>query len=156
MSAILKEPALEIRPLQDEDLQQVIEIERQSYPHPWTQIIFGDCLQAGYSCWVCGRRGIIEAYGVLSVAVGESHLLNICVSPGCQGMGVGRRLLQRVLRIAGEREADTMFLEVRESNIGACGLYESEGFGEIGRRRNYYPKDSGGHEDALVYAKAIL
>ena len=90
MSAKLKEPALDIRPIQHDDLSQVIENERQSYPHPWTEVIFGDCLQAGYSCWVCGRRGIIESYCILSVAVGESHLLNICVRPESRQRGIGR------------------------------------------------------------------
>ncbi len=154
MSAILKEPALEIRPLQDEDLQQVIEIERQSYPHPWTQIIFGDCLQAGYSCWVCGRRGIIEAYGILSVAVGESHLLNICVRPESRQQGIGRKLLRHLVSVARRHEAEVIFLEVRISNTTARALYEDEGFNELGNRRDYYPAGDG-REDALILARVL-
>lgn len=154
MSAILKEPALEIRPLQDEDLQQVIEIERQSYPHPWTQIIFGDCLQAGYSCWVCGRRGIIEAYGILSVAVGESHLLNICVRPESRQQGIGRKLLRHLVSVARRHEAEVIFLEVRISNTTARALYEDEGFNELGNRRDYYPAGDS-REDALILARVL-
>jgi len=154
MSAILKEPALEIRPLQDEDLQQVIEIERQSYPHPWTQIIFGDCLQAGYSCWVCGRRGIIEAYGVLSVAIGESHLLNICVRPESRQQGIGRKLLRHLVSVARRHEAEVIFLEVRISNTTARALYEDEGFNELGNRRDYYPAGDS-REDALILARVL-
>ncbi|MGB5715979.1 MAG: ribosomal protein S18-alanine N-acetyltransferase [Gammaproteobacteria bacterium] len=154
MSAILKEPALEIRPLQDEDLQQVIEIERQSYPHPWTQIIFGDCLQAGYSCWVCGRRGIIEAYGILSVAVGESHLLNICVRPESRQQGIGRKLLRHLVSVARRHEAEVIFLEVRISNTTARALYEDEGFNELGSRRDYYPAGDS-REDALILARVL-
>ena len=96
MSAILKEPALNFRPMQVADLPEVVEIERRSYPHPWTHVIFSDCLQAGYSCWVCGRRGGIEGYGVISVAGDESHLLNICVRPESQQQGIGKRLLQEL------------------------------------------------------------
>ena len=154
MSAILKEPALEIRPLQDEDLQQVIEIERQSYPHPWTQIIFGDCLQAGYSCWVCGRRGIIEAYGILSVAVGESHLLNICVRPESRQQGIGRKMLRHLVSVARRHEAEVIFLEVRISNTTARALYEDEGFNELGSRRDYYPTGDS-REDALILARVL-
>ena len=156
MSAILQEPVPHIRPMTGEDLSDVLAVETSAYSHPWTEGILRDCMRVGYSCWVCELDGEIVGHAVMSVAVGEAHLLNLCVSPGCQGMGVGRRLLQRAVRIAAEREADTMFLEVRESNVAACGLYESEGFGEIGRRRDYYPKDGGGREDALVYAKAII
>lgn len=154
MSAILKEPALDIRPMQDNDLPQVIEIERQSYPHPWTQMIFGDCLQAGYSCWVCGRRGVIEAYGILSVAVGESHLLNICVRPESRQQGIGRKLLRHLVSIAGRHQAEVIFLEVRPSNTTARTLYEDEGFNELGNRRDYYPAGDS-REDALILARVL-
>jgi ribosomal-protein-alanine N-acetyltransferase len=154
MSAILKEPALEIRPMQADDLYQVIEIERQSYPHPWTQVIFGDCLQAGYSCWVCGRLGVIEAYGIVSVALGESHLLNICVRPESRQQGIGRKLLRHLVSIARRHNAEVMFLEVRPSNTTARALYEDEGFNELGSRRDYYPAGNG-REDAIILARVI-
>ena len=154
MSAILKEPALDIRPMQEDDLSQVLEIERRSYPHPWTQMIFGDCLQAGYSCWVCGRRGIIEAYGILSVAVGESHLLNICVRPESRQHGIGRKLLRHLVSIARRHQAEVIFLEVRPSNTTARALYEDEGFNELGNRRDYYPAGDG-REDALILARVL-
>jgi len=154
MSAILKEPALDIRPMQNDDLLQVIEIERQSYPHPWTQMIFGDCLQAGYSCWVCGRRGVIEAYGILSIAVGESHLLNICVRPESRQQGLGRKMLRHLVSVARRHQAEVIFLEVRLSNTTARALYEDEGFNELGNRRDYYPAGDG-REDALILARVL-
>lgn len=139
-----------------EDLAEVVLVETSAYSHPWSEGILLDCLRVGYSCWICELGEEIVGHAVMSVAIGEAHLLNICVSPRWQGIGIGRRLLRRMLRVAGNREADTIFLEVRASNFGARGLYESEGFGEIGRRTDYYPAASGGREDALVYAKAIL
>ena len=145
----------QIRPMRSADLVTVIAVEESAYTHPWSQGILRDCLRVGYSCWVCELGGEIVGHVVMSVAVGEAHLLNICVAPEWQGRGVGRRLLRRMLRIAGECEADTMFLEVRASNGCARALYESEGFGEIGRRRGYYPTLHA-REDAIVYAKALL
>lgn len=156
MSAVLQDPTPFIRPMGVEDLSTVAGVEVSAYSHPWSEGILRDCLRVGYSCWVCELGEDIVGHAVMSVAVGEAHLLNICVSPDWQGIGVGRRMLKRMLRIAGDRRADTMFLEVRASNLGARGLYESEGFGEIGRRRDYYPAAERGREDALVYAKAIL
>jgi ribosomal-protein-alanine N-acetyltransferase len=138
-----------------EDLSTVIQVETAAYAYPWSEGILRDCLRVGYSCWVCELGNDLVGHAVMSIAVGEAHLLNICVGPGWQGRGLGRRLLRRMLRIARERDADTMFLEVRVSNDAAQGLYEAEGFAEVGRRRDYYPARYG-REDAIVYAKAIL
>jgi ribosomal-protein-alanine N-acetyltransferase len=154
MSAILKEPELDFRPMQAGDLPAVIEIERQSYPYPWTQAIFGDCLHAGYSCWVCMRSGVIEGYGVITVAAGESHLLNICVRPGSRSQGVGTSILHHLVEIARRHDADVIFLEVRPSNAEAIKLYLDEGFNELGRRKDYYPTN-GGREDALILARTL-
>lgn len=154
MSAILKQPALDFRPMQANDLAQVLEIERQSYPHPWTQLIFSDCLHAGYSCWVCGRHGVVEAYGILSVAAGESHLLNICVRVESRQQGIGRKMLRHLISIARRHEAEVIFLEVRPSNTTARALYEDEGFNELGNRRDYYPAGKG-REDALILARIL-
>ena len=155
MSAVLQDLMPFIRPMRADDLSKVIEVEGDAYSHPWSEGIMRDCLRVGYSCWVCELGDRIVGHTVMSVAVGEAHLLNICVGPRWQGRGLGRRLLRRMLRIAGQRNADTMFLEVRAGNDGARWLYESEGFGEIGRRRGYYPAHNG-REDAIVYAKALF
>ncbi len=155
MSAVLQEPLSFIRPMHPDDVPAVLEVESRAYSHPWTEGVLLDCLRVGYSCWVCECGDRIAAHVVMSVAIGEAHLLNLCVGPSWQGRGLGRRLLRRMLRIARESDADTMFLEVRASNQGARGLYESEGFSEIGRRRDYYPARRG-REDAIVYAKAIF
>ena len=155
MSAVLQEPTPKIRPMSADDVADVIEVEHSAYTHPWSEGILRDCLRVGYSCWVCELGEQIVGHAVMSVAVGEAHLLNICVGPKWQGRGLGRRLLRRMLRIARERNTDTMFLEVRASNDCARGLYESEGFGEIGRRHDYYPA-ADGREDAIVYARAML
>jgi len=154
MSAILKEAALDIRPMQEQDLSEVLEIERQSYPYPWTRTIFSDCLHAGYSCWVGGRNGVIEGYGVISVAAGESHVLNLCVRPESQQQGIGRKLLRHLISIARRHDAEVLFLEVRLSNKYARSLYADEGFNELGIRRDYYPT-AGGREDALILARTL-
>ena len=154
MSAVLKEPALDFRPMQKEDLSEIVEIERQSYPHPWTQIIFGDCLHAGYSSWVCGRNGMIEAYGIISVAADEAHLLNICVRKESRQQGIGRKMLRHLVAIARRHNTEVIFLEVRPSNAAARALYEDEGFNELGNRRDYYPAGDG-REDALILARTL-
>jgi len=88
------------------------------------------------------------------VASGECHILNLCVRPDKQGRGLGRRMLRRLLALARNHKADTAFLEVRVSNRLAIGLYEADGFCEVGMRRGYYPA-AGGREDAVIMARPL-
>lgn len=156
MSAILKEPRLTIRKMREQDLEVVLDNELAAYTHPWTLGILRDCLRVGYHCQVVEREGELVGHAVLSAAAGEAHLLNISVAPEHQKQGIGRRLLKRMVRLAGEQGADTLFLEVRTSNTNAQYLYQSEGFCEVGRRRGYYPHDDHGREDAVIYAKPLV
>lgn len=137
------------------DLKEVLAIERRAYPFPWTEGILRDCLRAGYHCQVLETpQGFIQAYAVMSAAVGEAHLLNLCVRPEWQGRGLSRWLLTSLLIWAGTEQVRTVFLEVRPSNIPALRLYAAHGFCEVGMRRDYYPA-ANGREDALVMAKEL-
>ncbi len=138
----------------DDDLPSVLAVEEAGYEHPWTLGIFRDCLRVGYCCWVCQLGEQVIGHGVMSVAAGECHILNICVHPDWQGHGLGRKVLQRLLGIGRQHHADTAFLEVRVSNRAAIELYLSSGFNEVGLRKGYYP-NTRGREDALVFAKDL-
>lgn len=146
---------LDIRRMQMEDLPQVLQNERRGYTHPWSEGIFKDCLTHGHECWLMLFSKKVVGHGIVSVAAGESHLLNVCVHPECQGNGFGRAMVEHLLVRARERNASCMFLEVRPSNVVAHQLYEKLGFNEVGRREDYYPAYVG-REDALVLAKELL
>lgn len=155
MSARALDALPALRAMRVPDLEAVNAIEQQAYTFPWTLGIFRDCLRAGYGCWVLELQGLVIGYGVLSVAAGEAHVLNVCVAPEHQGVGHGRRLIQRLIDLARWHRADRVYLEVRPSNTSAIALYHDLGFNEIGRRPNYYP-NSVGREDALVMAMELL
>ena len=154
MSAVLKDPLLRLRPMSEEDVEAVMEVERAAYPYPWSEGIFLDCLRVGYCCWVYTLDEMAIGHGVISVAAGECHLLNVCVHPRWQGHGLGRKLLRHLLEIGRRHQADTAFLEGRASHAPAIALYLAEGFNEVGRRRDYYP-GAKGREDALVFARDL-
>ena len=154
MSAILARQGSRIRPLASADLDAVMDIECRAYDFPWTRGIFRDCLRVGYCCWCYENDGLIQGYGVMSVAAGESHILNLTVRPESQRQGIGRKLMRHFLHLARRHDADTVMLEVRPSNVSAISLYEKMGFNEIGVRRNYYPADEG-REDALLLALSL-
>lgn len=88
------------------------------------------------------------------VVVREAELLLLAVSKRVQGRGVGQALLDRFTTIAKRRGAEKLHLEVREGNR-AVRLYKRAGFGEVGRRRNYYNGRDGQLYDALTLARSI-
>jgi len=154
-SALEKSGAV-FRPMNEEDLWGVMAIESRVYQFPWSERIFRDCLSSGYSSWVYEGANVIVAYGIVSAAAaGEAHILNICVHPDAHMCGYGQRMVEKLIRVAVERQAETIFLEVRPSNHGAIRLYERLGFNEIGRRKGYYQAVGGQREDALMMALKI-
>lgn len=142
---------LQLQPMLPDDVERVLQIEQQVYPWGWSEAIFHDCLRVGYNCWLALEQQQLVGYGVMSVAVGEAHLLNIAVAPARQRSGVGALLLRHLLMEARQRQAETLFLEVRPSNRSALRLYERFGFNRIGCRRGYYPAATG-REDAWLFA----
>ncbi len=145
-----------LKKMVEADLPEVMKVELASYPYPWTLKNFEDCLNHKvYSCWVFMLDDVLSGYVVISIVADEAHILNICVAPSKQGNGWGRKLLQEAGWIATQRKSKDCFLEVRSSNNIGIKLYESEGYNQIGFRKNYYPADNG-REDAIIMAKELV
>ena len=137
--------------MQVDDLPAVLEIENAVYPYPWTRANFLDSLYAGHEAWVLrDDKGVLLGYFFIMLIVDEAHLLNISVRGDLHGRGIGRLLLDRVAQLAREKGMASILLEVRPSNACAIKLYERFGFGQIGRRKAYYPAAGNGREDAVV------
>ena len=143
-----------IRTMRHEDLGHVSDIERRSYDFPWSHGVFRDCLLAGYQCIVLERDGVVAGYGILSIAAGEAHILNICVDPAWRSMGYGDRLLDEILFRARTTSVRQIFLEVRPSNKNALALYRKKGFHKVANRPAYYQAHDG-REDADVLVKKL-
>jgi ribosomal-protein-alanine N-acetyltransferase len=143
-----------IRPLCQNDLPEVLDIECQGYSFPWSESVFRGCFRPDYRLWALEMCDILSGYAVVAYMAGEAHLLNLCVSAGQRRSGAGRRLLRHLVVESARDGMSQVLLEVRDSNAGAMDLYVSEGFSVIGRRPGYYP---GGREreDALVMALPV-
>ena len=154
MNAVVKLQTFGLRLMTRSDLFEVMEIESSAYEYSWSEEIFRGCMRVGYACWIYEKNAVIKAYGVMSIGAGECHILNLCVKPQEQGCGLGRFVLRGLLNIACQYPVDTAILEVRPSNWRAVMLYLSEGFNEVGQRKDYYPAKYG-REDALIFAKSL-
>ena len=143
--------------MQPEDLLSVIEIERKSNSHPWTERNFKDAMTSGYLSLVAREHGQVCAFAIARTLVDEAELLLIAVTPSERRQGVAALLwieLAQRLRTAG---ATKIFLEVRASNSPARNFYASRGVSQIGVRKNYYPNGvhEGDREDAILMQVAL-
>lgn len=144
-----------IRRLEIRDLPEIMAIERAAYAYPWSEGIFRDCLRIGYHAFAgVNIAGDLMGYGLLSIAVDDAHVLNLCVGPLHRRKGVATSLLWQMIGQARWEGADTLMLEVRPTNGSAIELYDNMGFHRIGVRKRYYPAAEG-REDALLLARAI-
>lgn len=148
------ETPVQIRPMEHHDLAQVSDVERRSYEFPWSHGVFRDCLLAGYHCIVIEREVKVVGYAILSIAAGESHILNLCVDPAFREHGYGEQLLDALIDYSREARVREMFLEVRPSNSKAIALYRKKGFRQIASRSAYY-QSAEGREDAAVLTKTL-
>jgi [ribosomal protein S18]-alanine N-acetyltransferase len=144
-------PAGGLDPMQEADLDAVVELERRIFRHPWNRRAFERELGGRplSRSWVVRdpEAGIV-AYACAWHVAGELLINNIAVADSHRRRGLGRALLVRLLDDAREAGLEQAVLEVRVTNAPALALYAAHGFRSIGRRRRYYSDG----EDAWVLA----
>ena len=151
MSAVRDDSQLVYAPMVVGDVDEVYELEKTVYPHPWTRGNFIDSLASGYNAWTLrDSGGTLIGYFLIMGAVDEAHLLNVAVAAHRQREGLGRYLLDKIAACARGLSMTSILLEVRPSNLRALKIYGQYGFSEIGRRKAYYPAHHGLREDAIV------
>ena len=143
-----------IREMVEEDIDEVLAIEKKSFSTPWTKEAFVMEITkntlAKYI--VAEREGKIVGYGGIWLIVDEGHVTNIAVDPDFRGYGIGNYLVEGLIDICKKRDILAMTLEVRVSNNVARNLYNKYGFIDNGIRPKYY-SDTG--EDAIIMWKEL-
>ncbi len=151
-----------IRPFREEDLEEIIRIERLSFKDPWPPTLFSYMSRKAPDLFLVAE----EEGAVLGYVIGElkevilsglphrlkmGHIVNIAVAPERRRRGVASMLMEEVERRFLERKATRATLEVRESNTSARIFYKNLGYEETGRVRAYYLD-----EDAIIMTKNLI
>lgn len=137
-----------IRQMEERDLTQVCAIEEETFSMPWSRKSFQDTLSYCHTLFLTAELdGEIVGYCGCYQSLEEAEITNIAVRRQLRGHGIGRKLLEELMRMGKERGAFAYTLEVRVSNKAAIHLYESLGFVSFGVRRDFYEKPK---EDALI------
>jgi len=150
----MSSPAILIRAMQMEDIEQVVAIDRLSFSLPWPANSYRFELKENKTSrlWVVervddGNPAKIIAMIVVWQIVDEAHIATIAVHPEYRQLGIGKRLLAYALRAARWQGMHTATLEVRAGNLAAQAMYCKFGFVIAGIRPHYYQDNQ---EDALI------
>ena len=142
-----------IRKALPEDAAAIYEIENEISRHPWTEDQIREEIEfsQAYTC-VAETGGRIAGFATMQNAAEFAHINELGVLSSQRRRGLGRRIMEDLIREAEERGCDTVSLEVRRSNDPALSLYRSFGFRQEGVRRDFYRDPQ---EDALVLVKKL-
>ena len=140
--------AMAIRKLEEEDLGQVAALEQEIFSDPWSLAGFREELEGSGRYYLAAEEcGQVVGYCGYHAIAGEGHIYNVAVQQQFRGKGIGRKLVEAMLRHGEEQGIFDFTLEVRAGNEVAIRLYESLGFQTEGIRKNFYQKPT---EHALI------
>lgn len=132
----------------------------EDFVRPWSEdefeTLIGQQAVFGFGAWRVGHRAEAPAGFVLArLAAGEAEILTIAVARAWRRHGLGRELMEAVLRHLHAERAEALFLEVDETNLPAIALYRRLGFAEVGRRPAYYERPGAARTAALVMRRDL-
>ena len=145
----MTEEITQIRPLQIEEIDELLEIEQMSFSTPWSREAFlSELLQNNlahyFGCW---RGDKLIGYAGMWLIIDEAHITNVAVHPDFRNQRIGELIMRYLIAVALSNGAYKMTLEVRPSNLSAQTLYKRLGFESVGRRKGYYTDTN---EDAII------
>ncbi|WP_380184647.1 ribosomal protein S18-alanine N-acetyltransferase [Kalamiella sp. sgz302252] len=140
--------------LTPQDLERAFAIEQRSHAFPWSEKTFASNQGERYLNYRLDVGTEMAAFAITQIVLDEATLFNLAVDPAFQRRGLGRALLQHLIKELEQRGVLTLWLEVRASNQAAIALYQQLDFNEVSVRRNYYPTAEG-KEDAIIMALTI-
>ena len=141
-----------IRNMKSEDIQAVVEIEKNCFSLPWSEKSFEDSITRDDTIFLVCEDDVITGYIGLYLSFDEASITNVAVSPDFRKKGYGECLVTAAKEAAKESGAESIFLEVRVSNAPAISLYKKMGFEELGIRKNFYEHPV---EDAIIMKVGI-
>lgn len=143
-----KEKVMLIRAMTATDVDEVFDIEQESFSDPWSKEAFSKAISdQNNSYLVTLKDGILVGYCGYWGVVGEGYIYNVAVRDKYRGQGIGLRMLEELVAEAAGRGITSLTLEVRRSNEPAIQLYKKLGFIEAGVRKNFYTMPL---EDAII------
>lgn len=143
-----------VRKMTSQDIDEVMQIEKQSFTLPWSRESYLGELKNKFATYlVCDCEGEIAGYGGIWVVFEEAHITNVAVGTSSRQAGIGNTLMEELEKVAREKKAQRILLEVRPSNQAALKMYHNLNYLPTGLRKQYY---SDNNEDAIIMTKLLF
>ena len=134
--------SISFRPMRVADIATVLDIERRTYPEPWSEGVFRDELsQPGRVYLVAEVEGEMIGFAGLMLVEEDAHVTTLAVDAAIRQRSVGTQLMLELIAAGLDRGARNLTLEVRATNEGAQRLYSRFGMSAVGVRKHYYRDD---------------
>ena len=138
-----------IVPMTPDHLPEVMAIDAQCYPMPWSREVYeAELARTNDRYYVIARPDQVVGHAGVAFEADEAHITTVTVAPDCRGQGIGARLFL-ALALAARRRNTSLALEVAADNPSAQSLYRRFGLAPVGIQRGYYA-DMGLSPDAVV------
>ena len=143
----------EIINMTSEHISRIADLEKECFSSPWSEKALAEELKNENSHFIVAFSDDVLGYIGVQEICGEAYITNSAVFGEYRNQGIGRSLLKKACDGAKSRNCDFITLEVRESNLPAINLYESEGFEKAGIRKNFYSSPT---ENGVIYTKYFI
>ena len=133
--------------------RKAAELEKRCFSSPWEFEEYEKSRQReDFSCLCAYTDGEFSGFLMAFHVLDECHLLDIATEEKFRRRGIGTALIRELMKRAGEKDGSVIYLEVREKNQAARGLYEKLGFVPVGKRKDYYKYPT---DDAVLYTLTL-
>lgn len=139
---------MSLRAASAEEADSLAALHATAFDHPWPAAEITSLL-ASPGVFALAVEG--EGFILCRAIAGEAEILTLAVDPAARRRGTGRALVEAAAGLAGQMDAETLFLEVADDNAAAIALYTRAGFSPVGRRRGYYASGA----DAVVMNRRL-
>lgn len=136
-----------------EKIKNIAALEREAFSNPWTLEMIQSSMTSDFDhVEVMEKDGTFQGYIIYSVVCDSADLLRVAAKPEYRRQGIGTSLMEMMIKDCEKSGVQNIFLEVRQSNAPAIGMYGRFGFQEISRRKRYYTSPV---EDGIVMQKEM-
>ena len=130
---------VQIRWLVSRDMEEVLNIEQESFEFPWSKEDYLRCLRSR-NCigMVADYHGQVVGSMIYELGKSKIQLLNMATAKQYRRCGVATQMIAKLIGKLAAQRRNRITFEIRETNLAAQLFFRSAGFRATQILKNYY------------------